>query len=408
MLTPYSYTDIDLSTKEGKKDYEKTTEKLAILFDGKTNTHEWMTVFSDRIDERGLRHAFRLNIDGKPIDLLVQPGLVTMAKLKAYCTVIWGPTGIYQEQIAHQMIGILIRRSVSPIIRQRLEQDKNDWFLPAREGICGLIIFKKLLEYSGKTSQYGIDAIKTQLIAMRLDQFEKQNVSLALQARNRLKDELTSLGEPFQDDFFHLQRLLQSCGVPKFVTYIEGLESQIDDGLLFLTANELANKAEKKFKLLSDKNLWKIEDLQQQLFAMHAALKTLAISGAVTSNSEPIAPHGKQRRTKQDNEWKFQNDSKAATLAKDGKTFHWCTGKDTKNHPAMWCLHEPDTCTAQKATENKVKGDTAKADKETKDTKPAPKLQPNKALQAALAALNDKMRSGLDDDTEDSQKHESG
>ena len=110
-LSPY-FSDIDLSTKEGRKDYEATTEKLSVIFN-ESNTHEWLTVFKDRVEERALGPAFKINVDGKPIDLLLQPGLVTMIKLQSYCETLRGDSKFYLEQLAQQMIGILIVNGLS-------------------------------------------------------------------------------------------------------------------------------------------------------------------------------------------------------------------------------------------------------------------------------------------------------
>jgi hypothetical protein len=199
-LTPYT-SDIDLSTKEGKKDYAEMTAKLSATFDGNHgSTHEWMTAFKDRVDERGLRASFLIEVNGKKIDLITQPGLVPMSNLLKHCEAIWADEGLYQHQLCHQMVGILLRKSVTAIIRERLEQEKHMWYIPAKDGICGLIIFKRLMEYCGKTSKYGIDVLKTKLMELTLKQFKDQNISLALQHRNKLKDELIAQGEGVHED----------------------------------------------------------------------------------------------------------------------------------------------------------------------------------------------------------------
>ena len=64
------------------------------------------------------------------------------------------------------------------------------WHIPDKEGVCGLIIFKRLMDYCGKTSNYTIDATKTKLMELNLSQFQNQNISLVLQAQTKLKDEL--------------------------------------------------------------------------------------------------------------------------------------------------------------------------------------------------------------------------
>ena len=75
----------------------------------------------------------------------------------------------------------------------------------------------------------------------------------------------------------------------------------------------------------------------------------------------------------------------------------------------MWSIHEPNTCTAKAASDDKAKGDKGKAAKggAKKDSDGTPKLKLNKKSQAALAALDKALASGADSDDE-SQKHESG
>jgi len=71
----------------------------------------------------------------------------------------------------------------------------------------------------------------------------------------------------------------------------------------------------------------------------------------------------------------------------------------------MWSVHEPNTCTAKAARDDK-KGDKGKAEKggAKKDSDGTPKLKLNKKYQAALAALDKALTSGANSDDE-SQKH---
>ena len=97
------------------------------------------------------------------------------------------------------------------------------------------------MDYCGKISKFSIDATTT-FMGLNMIQFPNQNISLALQARKKLKDELLAQGEAVSEDLFLLMRLLKSCTIPQFGTYIEKIESDWEDGSLTLTAPDLAPK----------------------------------------------------------------------------------------------------------------------------------------------------------------------
>jgi hypothetical protein len=218
-------------------------------------------------------------------------------------------------------------------------------------------------------------------------------------------------------------RLLRSCTVAKFITYIDGLENAYEDGTLVLTASDLAFRGENKYKTLVEQGQWKTTgDVGQQLVAMHTVIKSLTTGGGKatvppksTGNNQPkpVDPtkpaKDSKKRHKSDIAWKYENADGAKNLVKDGKTFNWCTGNGGTHHAAMWSVHEPNTCTAQQAGANKGKSDernTAKgSERGSKAKAGAPKLQPNKKFQAALLALDNSFKSGADSDDE-SQKHE--
>ena len=128
------------------------------------------------------------------------------------------------------------------------------------------------------------------------------------------------------------------------------------------------------------------EASDQKFLALVAAVKELA-----------KAKDGNEQRTggKGGNDkWKYEEPKDTKTIKKEvaGKTYWWCTGKNGENHKKMWCRHEPNTCNG---TRPEKKG-TPTAAAPYDESKPVARLKANKAITAALAALDEALKPKAD------------
>jgi len=66
----------------------------------------------------------KLEFNGEDVDVLKQPGKLTLDELKAYCDKIWegdiDNDDTYQNQIHHSMMGMFLIKSITPALCQQI------------------------------------------------------------------------------------------------------------------------------------------------------------------------------------------------------------------------------------------------------------------------------------------------
>ena len=112
-------------------------------------------------------------MEGQDIDILKQPGKLTLTNLKEYTETVWTDGDVnndetYQNQICHIMMGMFLIKSITPALHQRLQAKKEQWFYEEQNAIDGLVLYKILIGYGVIGSRAGINKNKRRQHALAL------------------------------------------------------------------------------------------------------------------------------------------------------------------------------------------------------------------------------------------------
>ena len=146
ILNPFDDA-IDLSTSDGRKIYKEGTKPLEEKYDG---TPEKATFFQTKVidasESRCWSSIYKLRQDGELIDLLKQPGKISLVDLKQHCDAVWQgdiqDDETYQAQIHHNMMGAFLIESITLALHQRVQTKKEQWFYANHNAIDRLILYK--------------------------------------------------------------------------------------------------------------------------------------------------------------------------------------------------------------------------------------------------------------------------
>jgi len=166
VLNPFDNA-IDLSTTNGCKIYKDGIKPLDDKFDGTSNKATFLqTKVIDASESRFWAAICELEFNGEDVDMLKQPGTLSMEDLKVHCDEIWegdiNDDDTYQDQIRLSMMGMFLIKSISPALHQWIQAKKDQWFYGAHNAIDDLILFKILIGYGAIGYRAGIDKNKDQ------------------------------------------------------------------------------------------------------------------------------------------------------------------------------------------------------------------------------------------------------
>ena len=104
-------------------------------------------------------------MDGQCIDILKQPGKLTLEDVKEYAKTIWSDPDpeddmVYQKQIRHNMMGQFLIDSITSVLRKHIHAKRDQWFYEEQNAIDGLVLFKILISYGAIGSRAGINKNK--------------------------------------------------------------------------------------------------------------------------------------------------------------------------------------------------------------------------------------------------------
>jgi hypothetical protein len=390
-LTPFAKL-VDLQTEAGRKYYIDATKELSSKFDGtKLNYHGFLLNLKDVANERGWNKICEVTVNNKIVNLLTEPGKISMTVLREHCKGIWASKN-YPAQQLHNIMGQCLLKSVTVSVRNRLDLDKSSWFFPARGGNDGPIILKSLMHYSMQSTRYGIQTTKEALHGLTLASYG-QNVTEMLIARRNLIDELAAHGEVFAEDLFWLYKSLETAKNKAFLRWLDGEKTLDEQGkATALSVEELQAEAETRYKNLVESKKWDDDSNEaKKIIALHAVVAELAKTVALQAKASVAQPKGDKNaeKIKEKNQWKYvaPKDNEDKTKAVGEKTYHWCPGQDGKAHKPMWCMHTPDSCSLEKSKEKKAASAPVADSAKSGQQKPKPTLQPNNSLQHALISL---------------------
>ena len=291
VLNPFDNA-IDLSTTDGHKIYKEGIKPLDDRFDGSSDKATFFqTKVIDASESRFWAAICKLEFNGEDVDMLKQPGKLSMEDLKVHYDEIWegdiNDDDTYQDQIRHSMMGTFLIESITPALRQRIQAKKNQWFYGAHNAIDGLILFKILIGYGAIGSWASIDKNKTKLQQLKLKAYEHDVVKLMDDFEATLA-QIESKGETFSDHTLCLFKAFATSHDPIFKNYVQTFKDKWDDGE-DITWTVLAEKAMQKYKALHEAGIWKSTDAQkQQIVALTSAIQTM--TKAMGSNPHPKKP----------------------------------------------------------------------------------------------------------------------
>ena len=112
-------------------------------------------------------------MEGQDVDILKQPGKLTLTDLKEYTETVWTERDVdndetYQKQIHHNMMGTFLIESITPALCQRVQAKKEQWFYKEHNAIDGFMLYKILIGYGVIGSRAGINKNKRRLHALNL------------------------------------------------------------------------------------------------------------------------------------------------------------------------------------------------------------------------------------------------
>jgi len=168
---------------------------------------------------------------------------------------------------------------------------------------------------------------------------------------------LQSHGQDSTDVHSHLWGAYKSSNDKEFVTYIQGLEDQVQDGAMHITWKELMKKAQSKVERLhvqrnlkssSDSGTDDVKILRTQLETLQSELHALQVNvptsnGGGNGGGNPSRREGGRtnNRRRYEPPAELKNEPKPSdpnkTVTVNGKTFKWCD-----NH--KWCAHITSEC----------------------------------------------------------------
>jgi len=126
---------------------------------------QWKTFFQTKVinasESRCWSSIYKLRQDRELIDLLKQPGKISLVDLKQHCDAVWQgdiqDDETYQAQIHHSMMGAFMIESITLALHQWVQTKKEQWFYANHNVINGLILYKTLISYGAIGSRAGVD-----------------------------------------------------------------------------------------------------------------------------------------------------------------------------------------------------------------------------------------------------------
>ena len=338
LLSPWD-GDIDLSTKTGKSLWDEGIKPLENKFSGlgkdlarfladvsnRAKKCKWLPILTFQ-GKNLLTHYGEIKLqevqDAKAArDLIVNPTTHAEARPKV--------NPLMMFYFIYESLGATPQKKLSTKLAS-LDQD-------------GPLLLKTVLDQTYVATQASTFAIKERFYELSLKKY-KWNVSLLNQdVREKLAD-LVAAGNASDetDILISLFRAYKTATNEEFLHSVDYWKNEWASGA-FNSAEELMDKAEKKFVELRDLGTWgKRSDKDDQIIALNAQVE------AFKRADNPSGGPNKNKRSgdkKKAPRWKYDRSlSSNNELKKNGKTYKWCTGPGHSG-TGMWVTHEPGKCT---------------------------------------------------------------
>jgi hypothetical protein len=343
LLSPWD-GDIDLSTKTGKSLWDEGIKPLETKFSGlgkdlarfladvsnRANKCKWQNILTFQ-GKNLLTHYGEIKLQEVQAakaarDLIVNPATHAEARPKV--------NALMMFYFIYESLGATPQKKLSTKLAS-LDQD-------------GPLLLKTVLDQTFVATQASTFAIKERFYELSLKKY-KWNVSLLNQDVREKMADLVAAGNASDetDVLISLFRAYKTATNEEFLHSVDYWKNEWSSGA-FNSAEELMDKAEKKFVELRDLGTWgKRSDKDDQIIALNAQVEAFKRGGDSTSASP-----NKNKRSgdkKKAPRWKYDRSLSASNeLKKNGKTYKWCTGPGHSG-TGMWVTHEPGKCTRANA-----------------------------------------------------------
>ena len=365
---------IDYNSPAGAKLWKAHTEPLSDKFDGSpSKLRVFIADVQRRAQTAGWNKITTIEVNQTNRDLFKEYGLIDLKHVHAAAIKVFANRDRSTQNSA-QMYTFLFD-SVSESLKSRLLTRQEDYIV-GNSMHDGPSLFKTILTIAKVHTRSTSSHVRQAL--MSLEEYMKDKAKYDIIAFNQYvqecRDDLASYGEQADDLLLYLFKGYQATTDSEFNQYIRDKQNSYNEGT-DMTVSELMANAELKYKTLVQAGAWcSPSPEQQQIVALQSQLVLMAQAAAKRQgNSNDNGPSAKKARLPAlpDDHWKYKNPDKAATKAKNGKTYHWCP-----NHKkGMWVLHHPSEC--------RIGQRNTPTDRPTS----TPPLTPSPSTQTAFAAI---------------------
>jgi hypothetical protein len=343
LLSPWD-GDIDLTTKTGKSLWDEGIKPLETKFSG--NGKDLARFLAD-ITNRANKCNWRQILTFQGRSLLTHFGEIKLQEVQAakaardriipttHAEARPKVNALMMFYFIYESLGATPQKKLSTKVAS-LDQD-------------GPLLLKTVLDQTYVATQASTFAIKERFYELSLKKY-KWNVQLLNQdVREKLAD-LVAAGNASDetDVLISLFRAYKTATNEEFLHSVDYWKNEWNSGA-FNSAEELMDKAEKKFVELKDLGTWgKRSDKDDQIIALNAQVEALKRSdNTASSNNKNKQRSGDKKKAPR---WKYDRSlSNGIELKKNGKLYKWCNGPGHSG-TGMWVTHEPGKCTKTSAT----------------------------------------------------------
>ena len=400
-LTPYNISNviIDYSTQEGRKHYDRATEKLN---DDKFDCQsDHLRSFLEDLSRRAKTFGWSepsVGIMQIPkdlndptqgyYDLIANYGEVDIDHLRTFeQSYIGQQTRAAQD--SSQLYNCLMN-SLSKEATDIITIWKDDYMI--QEMPSGNLLLRVIIRESHIDTNASASAVRQKLSNLdvymatvdsdiaKFNQYVKQQLAI-----------LASRGEQTMDLLTNLFKGYAACSDPVFRRYIEQKQEKHDEGTT-ITPNELMQWAKLKFGIIKENGLWNAPTKQeQQLLALKAEINNLKKSSGNKNKNKQGQKNQQKQKDKNPNQrgkpdWMYSEpEEKELTRYKmwRGKKWYWC-GQATGGKCEEYRCHHPNTC---KGLARKLQNSTPK---EKPEAAPSTEIQPTKPKPKRKVNFDDK------------------
>ena len=354
-LSPYTAIQglLDYSTSDGRKYYERATEKLN---EDKFNCEsDDLRSFLEDFHRRAQEFGWATGITNIPqptlpnapptyINLITNYGELSMDDILQFeYTYLHLPLRAAQDSamMYHCLMNSLSKEAKDVITAWKEEYHVNG--IPS-----GNLLLRVMIRESYVDTQATATAIRLKL--SNLDSYIASVDHNVNKFNSFVKQQLAALaahGQTTNDLLTNLFKGYSACSDPVFRRYIEQKKESYEEGSR-ITANQLMQWAKTKYNLIVEAGLWNSPTTeQQQIYALKAEVESLKKSKPTNRRNRNGNPNGPKKASKEKPSWMFQEPAKGELYkARTWLNFpwYWC-GAKTNGKCEQYRRHRGKDCT---------------------------------------------------------------